>query len=63
MKMLDDLATTLHPSTKVCVACDLTLPTEFIRTQPAKDWKQNKEDLHKRPAIFIIQKKLIKLKA
>lgn len=26
MKMLDDLATTLHPSTKVCVACDLTLP-------------------------------------
>ncbi|NRD21130.1 SAM-dependent methyltransferase [Winogradskyella eckloniae] len=56
MKMLDDLANTLHPSTKVCVACDLTLPTEFIRTKPAKDWKHNKEDLHKRPAIFIIQK-------
>lgn len=56
MKMLDDLATALNPNTKVCVACDLTLPTEFIRTQPAKDWKQNKEDLHKRPSIFIIQK-------
>jgi len=56
MKMLEDLASTLNPNTKVCVACDLTLPTEFIKTKPAKDWKQNKEDLHKRPSIFIIQK-------
>ncbi|WP_458626196.1 SAM-dependent methyltransferase [Winogradskyella sp. PC D3.3] len=56
MKMLEDLTSTLHPSTRVCVACDLTLPTEFIKTQSAKDWKHNKEDLHKRPTIFIIQK-------
>ncbi|WP_299122328.1 SAM-dependent methyltransferase [uncultured Winogradskyella sp.] len=56
MKMLDDLIATLHPNTRVCIACDLTLPTEFIKTKPAKDWKHNKEDLHKRPAIFIIQK-------
>ena len=56
MKMLADLASILHPNTRVCVACDLTLPTEFIKTKPAKDWKHNKEDLHKRPAIFIIQK-------
>lgn len=56
MKMLDDLSAVLQPNTRVCVACDLTLPSEFIRTMPAKDWKHNKEDLHKRPAIFIIQK-------
>ena len=56
MKMLADLASILHPNTRVCVACDLTLPTEFLKTKPAKDWKHNKEDLHKRPAIFIIQK-------
>ena len=56
MKMLEDLANTLQPNTRVCVACDLTLPTEFIKTKPAKEWKHNKEDLHKRPAIFIIQK-------
>lgn len=56
MKMLDDLANVLQPNTRVCVACDLTLPTEFIKTMSAKAWKQNKEDLHKRPAIFIIQK-------
>lgn len=56
MKMLEDLSNTLHPNTRLCVACDLTLPTEFIKTKPAKDWKHNKEDFHKRPAIFIIQK-------
>jgi 16S rRNA (cytidine1402-2'-O)-methyltransferase len=56
MKMLEDLSSTLQPNTRVCVACDLTLPTEFIRTKPAKDWKHNKEDLHKRPTIFIVQK-------
>ncbi|WP_412561173.1 SAM-dependent methyltransferase [Winogradskyella sp. MIT101101] len=56
MKMLDDLSSVLQPQTRVCVACDLTLPTEFIKTMSAKDWKHNKEDLHKRPAIFIIQK-------
>lgn len=56
MKMLEDLANTLHPNTRLCVACDLTLPTEYIKTKTAKDWKHNKEDFHKRPAIFIIQK-------
>ncbi|WP_282043009.1 SAM-dependent methyltransferase [Winogradskyella flava] len=56
MKMLEDLTTILHPETRICVACDLTLPTEFIRTMTVKDWKSNREDFHKRPAIFIIQK-------
>ncbi|MDP5082218.1 MAG: SAM-dependent methyltransferase, partial [Winogradskyella sp.] len=56
MKMIDDLVTILHPNTNICIACDLTLPTEFIKTKTAKDWIHNKEDFHKRPAIFIIQK-------
>ena len=56
MKMLEDLTSTLHPNTRICVACDLTLPTEFIKPKTANDVKHNKEDLHKRPTIFIIQK-------
>lgn len=55
-QMLADLAATLHPNTKVCVACDLTMPTEFIKTKTAKYWKSNTEDFHKRPAMFILQK-------
>jgi len=55
-KMLEDLWSILHPQTRVCVVCDLTLPTEYIKTFPAQDWKHTKVDLHKRPAIFIIHK-------
>ncbi|MDO6675905.1 SAM-dependent methyltransferase [Tenacibaculum sp. 1B UA] len=55
-KMLDDLRATLSPDTRVCVACDITLPTEYIKTLTVKEWKHIKTDLHKRPAIFIIHK-------
>jgi len=56
MKMLEDLINILHPNTRICIACDLTLPTEYIKTKTAKEWKNNKEDFHKRPSIFIIHK-------
>lgn len=55
-KMLEDLCSTLQNETRVCVACDLTLPTEYIKTMAVKDWKSVKIDLHKRPAIFILHK-------
>jgi 16S rRNA (cytidine1402-2'-O)-methyltransferase len=55
-KMLEDICSVLQPNTRLCVACDITLPTEYIKTKSIKDWKHNKEDFHKRPAIFIIQK-------
>ena len=54
--VLEDLHKTLNSDTKICVACDLTLPTEYIKTQTAKQWKHSKLDFHKRPAIFIIHK-------
>lgn len=56
-KMLEVLCQTLHPETMLCVACDITLPSEYIMTQPISKWKGNKEDLHKRPAIFVIQQR------
>jgi len=55
-KMLQDIINTVHKETQVCVACDITLPTEFIKTQTASDWKASMPELHKRPAIFIIHK-------
>lgn len=54
--IMDDLIKTLNPNTKLCVACDLTLPTEYIRTKTIHEWIGYKEDFHKRPAIFLIQK-------
>lgn len=55
-KMLEDLIQNLHPATRICIACDLTLSSEFISTRTASEWAKTKIDLHKRPTIFIIQK-------
>jgi len=55
-KMLADLKSTLTPTAKLCIACDITLQTEYIRTLEIKDWKKEHPNLHKRPTIFIIHK-------
>lgn len=55
-KMLEDLTRVLDNNTSICVACDITLPTEYIKTLSVKAWKKNKVDLHKRPTLFIIHK-------
>jgi 16S rRNA (cytidine1402-2'-O)-methyltransferase len=45
----------LQAETRFCVAADLTLPTEFIRSLPVADWKRMPlPDLHKRPAVFLL---------
>ena len=53
-QMLETLVKTCHPSTRICVAVDLTAATELVETRMAKDWKQDMPELHKRPAIFLI---------
>lgn len=54
--LLSDLVATLSPTTRICVACDLTLPTEMIKTRTADEWKKIKVDLHKRPTLFLFLK-------
>ncbi len=56
-KMFTDLLQTLSATTQLCIAVDITLSGEFIKTQSVQDWKKEKVALHKRPAIFIIHKK------
>jgi len=55
-KLLADLKSALTPSTFLCVAVDITLSTEYIKTLKAVDWKKEHVNLHKRPCIFIIHK-------
>lgn len=55
-KLFEEICKTLNPETNVCVACDITLPTEYIKTKTAAEWKNVTIDLHKRPTIFIIHK-------
>ena len=53
-QLLSDLIETLQPDTRLCIATDLTLPTESIRTLPIGQWKHTSVDLQKRPTLFII---------
>ena len=55
-KMFADLMTSLSPKTDLCIAADITLESEFIKTYIVEKWKNNIPDLKKRPAIFIIHK-------
>ena len=55
-KMFSDLKSTLTPTTFLCIAVDITLPSEFIKSMMIKDWKHQQPNLHKKPAIFIIHK-------
>ena len=55
-KLFADLKVVLTPTTQLCIAADITLSSEYIKTYEIRDWKHQKPDLHKRPAIFIIQK-------
>jgi len=55
-KLLEDLLQILQANTHLCIATDITLPTEFIKTFRVADWKKIKVDLHNRPTIFIIHK-------
>jgi Predicted methyltransferases len=54
-QMLETLIQACHPKTKLCIAADLTAKSEFIGTRTIEQWKQKKPELHKRPAIFLLQ--------
>ena len=53
-QLLDALLSVCQPSTKICIAFYLTSNKEFIKTKTVSDWKKNKPDIHKRPAIFLL---------
>lgn len=53
--LLQTLLKTLGPHTRLCIAADLTAETEYILTRSIAGWKKHSlPDLHKRPAIFLI---------
>ncbi|MDX2001601.1 MAG: SAM-dependent methyltransferase [Chitinophagales bacterium] len=53
-QLLDDILQCCHHDTRLCVACDLTLPTEFVATRTIAQWKKEKRDFNKHPAVFIL---------
>ncbi len=54
MNVLDDLLNELSDATMLCIACNLTLPDESIRSMNIKEWRENAYDLAKKPTMFAI---------
>ena len=50
--LLEALLETCAPATRLCVAADLTLPSESIESGPIAEWKR--KPIGKRPAVFLL---------
>ena len=53
-QLIDALLALCRPDTLLCVATDLTLPTESVCTSRVAVWKQHKPDLKDRPSVFLL---------
>ena len=53
-QMIELLANTCNPNTYICVATDITLDTQFIKTKTAAQWKKHLPDINKRNTVFLI---------
>lgn len=54
--LLADLLANLGESTLLCLAADITLPTQFIRTLSVGRWEKEHFTIGKRPCVFLILK-------
>jgi 16S rRNA (cytidine1402-2'-O)-methyltransferase len=52
--LLETLLKTCRPSTRLCIAVDITGPLESIRTRTIAEWKSAIPDLHKIPVLFLL---------
>ncbi len=52
--LLKELTDICSKNTMLCIATDITLPNEFIKSMSIGDWKKNLPDLNKRPTVFLI---------
>jgi len=53
-QMLESILKVCRDDTRLCIAAHITGATEMIRTLPVSVWKNTKVDLHKIPAIFLL---------
>ena len=53
-QLIEVILKTCNPSTRFCIAVDITGEKEWIKTKTVAEWKKEKIDIHKRPAIFLL---------
>jgi len=55
-KLVNDIIKNCQPSTKLCIAMNITCEDEYIKTQPVKKWEKHLPDMNKKPCVFLIYK-------
>jgi 16S rRNA (cytidine1402-2'-O)-methyltransferase len=53
-KMFADILKSCRKNTRLCVASNVTLPEEFIKTKTIEKWKTEEINLHKKPTVFLL---------
>lgn len=49
-----DMISICSPSTRICIAANITMPDAFIKTKTAGEWKKQGLVIGKRPCVFLI---------
>lgn len=55
-KLVEELIRVCRPTTKLCIACNVTCADEYIHTRTLAGWKGKIPDMHKKPTIFLLYK-------
>lgn len=53
-QLIESVVKSCKPNTRFCIAADVTGANEWIKTKKIADWRREKIDVHKRPAIFLL---------
>lgn len=52
--LFQDILSVCSDFVRVCIAADITLPSQFIKTKRVSEWKKNPYTISKRPCVFLI---------
>ena len=55
-QMLKSIISVCSMDTNLCIATDLTLSNESIKTKTVGEWKKRPPDIHKRPTVFLLSR-------
>jgi 16S rRNA (cytidine1402-2'-O)-methyltransferase len=54
-KLFETIVRVCNGNTRLCIAADITLPSEYIRTKTVTGWKSAIPEIEDKPVVFIIQ--------
>ena len=53
--MLEDILSNCNPTTRLCIAKNVSLETELVISKTIAEWKKSElPDLHKQPTVFLL---------